>query len=226
MKKIYIGRGSDCHIRIKDDTDKVSRRQAVLEVSPFGKMRIHDTSTNGTFVNGKKVEKPAGTPVKRGDKVDFAHVQELDWALVKDPYKMMKLAVGIFVLVLLGLAAYFFIFSDVLTKEEVKDDNQTEKVFTTDSIADDSTNDVEPAAPAAPASPRPAAKPKAPVAPRPSAPAIPDNKKNEPDKNGGLKLINEPGTPGLTPDRDGLRPESKQDLKPEQQRGKLSREKD
>lgn len=137
MKKIYIGRGIDCDIRIKDDTDKVSRRQAVIEVSPFGKMRIYDTSTNGTFVNGEPVEKPGGREVKRGDAVDMAHVVNLDWNLVKDPYRSMKISLGVILLALIGLAVYLFVFSDVLTREDVKEP-EPQEVVAADSIADDS----------------------------------------------------------------------------------------
>lgn len=117
MKKILIGRGAGNDIRIKDESDRVSRRQAVIEVSPTGKMRLHDTSSNGTFVNGKKVPKPGGVEVSRGDKVDFAHVMELDWALVKDPYKSMKIAVGVFAAVLIILAVLFFVFSDEIMEK-------------------------------------------------------------------------------------------------------------
>lgn len=87
MKKITIGRGRECNVRLSDSTDKVSRRQAVITFSPTGKMMIYDTSSNGTFVNGERVEKPAGKPIKRGDNVNFAHLVDLDWDTVKNPYK-------------------------------------------------------------------------------------------------------------------------------------------
>ncbi|MDE6330811.1 MAG: FHA domain-containing protein [Muribaculaceae bacterium] len=112
MKKILIGRGAGNDIRLKDDTDRVSRRQAVIEVSPLGKMRIHDTSSNGTFVNGERVEKPGGRELKRGDKVDFAHVLELDWSLVKDPYKGMKIALAALAVIVVAGAAVLTIYSD------------------------------------------------------------------------------------------------------------------
>lgn len=112
MKKILIGRGAGNDIRLKDDTDRVSRRQAVIEVSPLGKMRIHDTSSNGTFVNGERVEKPGGRELKRGDKVDFAHVLELDWSLVKDPYKGMKMALAALAVIVVAGAAVLTIYSD------------------------------------------------------------------------------------------------------------------
>lgn len=150
MKKIFIGRGSDNQVRIKDDSDKVSRRQAVIEVSFLGKMRIHDTSTNGTFVNGKPVEKPNGTPVKRGDKVDFAHVTNLDWNLVRDPYKGLKIAVCVFVVVLIGLAALYFIYADTLFGRAEKDLDLDELIE--DTIDNDEDEDTIPQiAPTAPA---------------------------------------------------------------------------
>ena len=52
MRKITIGRGRECDIRLKDDTDTVSRKHAVLAVWPSGKMLIYDLSSTGTSVNG------------------------------------------------------------------------------------------------------------------------------------------------------------------------------
>lgn len=219
MKKIYIGRGVDCHIRIKDDTDKVSRRQAVIEVSPTGKMRIHDTSTNGTFVNGKKVEKPLGTEVKRGDKVDFAHVAELDWSLVKDPYKMMKIAVGIFVIVLLGLAAYFFIFADTLThKEDQEHKDLVEEAIGIDSADEDTLSDNDTITVAAPKGTKHKAK-------KGSGKAG-DKKKedvSDPNKDGTNRVIDGTLRPEKEdgPDANGIRP----DMKPDNNSNSLQREK-
>lgn len=130
MKKILIGRGAGNDIRLKDESDRVSRRQAVIEVSLTGKMILHDTSSNGTFVNDKPVKKPGGCEVKRGDKVDFAHVMELDWTLIKDPYKGMKIALGIFAAVLLILAVLFFTYSDELLRKSEPAEPTTEMVDT------------------------------------------------------------------------------------------------
>ena len=114
MKKITIGRGRECDIRIDDSTDKVSRRQAVITISPTGKMKIYDTSSNGTFVNGEKVEKPAGKPVKRGDNVNFAHLADLNWDLVKNPYRRMWQGMTLFLVIVLIIAAVLFFWGDAI----------------------------------------------------------------------------------------------------------------
>ena len=91
MKKITIGRNNACDIIIPDTSDLVSRKQAVLSVSFFGKMTLYDTSNNGTYVNGQVIETGKGVRVTRKDKVNFAKIIDLDWNEVKDPYKKEKL---------------------------------------------------------------------------------------------------------------------------------------
>lgn len=90
MKQLTIGRHNSCDIVIPDTTDIVSRRQAVLCISFFGKMKIIDTSNNGTFVNGERLTNGKSMPVTRTDKVNFGRVAELDWSLVHDPYHKHK----------------------------------------------------------------------------------------------------------------------------------------
>lgn len=121
MKKITIGRGRECDIRLDDSTDTVSRRQAVITVTPFGKMEIYDTSSNGTFVNGQKVEKPNGMPLKRGDKVNFAHVADLDWDMVKDPYRKTKVMSLVILLVAIVTAVIILLIANRANEAEVKD---------------------------------------------------------------------------------------------------------
>ena len=55
MKRIVIGRGIDCDIVIPDEKDNVSRHHLVISFGLFGKMTISDTSSNGTFVNDRKL---------------------------------------------------------------------------------------------------------------------------------------------------------------------------
>lgn len=106
MRKITIGRGRECDIRLKDDTDTVSRKHAVLAVWPSGKMLIYDLSSNGTSVNGVKVEKPNGYRVRRGDRVNFANLVDLDWSQVKNPYRTVnRILVGLVVLVVCAVVA-------------------------------------------------------------------------------------------------------------------------
>ena len=50
MNVYSIGRDPACNIVINDNTDVVSRRHAILNVYPSGKMTIVDQSHNGTYV--------------------------------------------------------------------------------------------------------------------------------------------------------------------------------
>lgn len=91
MKKLTIGRNNACDIVIPDTSDLVSRKQAVLTYSFFGKMVLYDISNNGTYLNGQKLETGKGVVVTRKDKVNFAQVVDLDWKTVKNPYRQIKL---------------------------------------------------------------------------------------------------------------------------------------
>ena len=126
-KKLTIGRSPECDIQIKDSTEKVSRRHAIITFSPTGKMMLYDTSSNGTFVNGEKVQKPNGMPIQRGDKVDLGHVAELDWDQISDPYKSTRLLFLIlFIVLFLGIGA-FFVYTLVIA-DEVTEKEETEQV--------------------------------------------------------------------------------------------------
>lgn len=126
MKKITIGRGRECDIIIDDSTDTVSRRQAVITFSPFGKMMIYDTSSNGTFVNGIKVEKPDGMPLKRGDNVNLAHIADLDWEKVKNPYRKIMLSLLVMFFSAVAVAILFIVFADRITSVANKDTDRQE----------------------------------------------------------------------------------------------------
>lgn len=95
MKKLIIGRNNTCDIIIPDTSDLVSRKQAVLTFTFSGKMVLYDTSNNGTYVNGQKLENGKGLCVTRKDKINFARIADLDWNEVKDPYKMTKIVAAI-----------------------------------------------------------------------------------------------------------------------------------
>lgn len=82
MKVYSIGREHGCDILINDNTDVISRRHAVLNVSPSGKMTIVDQSHNGTYVNGIRISPNVPVPVTRKDNISFAHVARLDWNMV------------------------------------------------------------------------------------------------------------------------------------------------
>lgn len=133
MKKITIGRGRECDIRLSDQSDKVSRRQAVITFTPFGRMTIYDTSANGTFVNGERVEKPDGKSIKRGDSVNFAHAVELDWSQVKNPYVKTFRNIAIIFTIAVVLAVGIILLVNINTGSMVPtDENETQR---TDSVA-------------------------------------------------------------------------------------------
>lgn len=92
MRKVVIGRGRECDVVLADTTDVVSRKQAVIAFTFWGKMTLYDTSSNGTFVNGQRLAKQEAKVVTRNDTVNFAHVWDLDWNAVKDPYRTVKVA--------------------------------------------------------------------------------------------------------------------------------------
>lgn len=109
MKAYSIGRESNCDIVVYDSTDVVSRRHAVLNVHPNGKMFIVDQSRNGTYVNGIRVTPNVPVPVTRKDIVSFAHVVKLDWSQVPVSNLWMQIAawiVGVILLVAIGVGAY------------------------------------------------------------------------------------------------------------------------
>lgn len=109
MKKITIGRNNACDIVIPDTTDLVSRKQAVITYSFFGKMVLYDTSNNGTYVNGQKMKEGEGVRVTRKDKVNFARIADLNWDDVKDPYyktKMYSYIAGVVLVIIALLLVY------------------------------------------------------------------------------------------------------------------------
>ena len=85
MKVYSIGREVGCDIVINDRTDVISRRHAILNVMPSGKMTIVDQSSNGTYVNGIRLSPNVPVPVTRKDNISFAHVARLDWNLIPRP---------------------------------------------------------------------------------------------------------------------------------------------
>lgn len=82
MKALSIGRDMSCDIVLHDNTDVISRRHAILNITSTGKMTIVDQSHNGTYVNGIKISANVPVPVTRKDVISFAHVVQLDWSLV------------------------------------------------------------------------------------------------------------------------------------------------
>lgn len=94
MKTYSIGRDVSCDIVVSDSTDVVSRRHALLNIGPSGKMTIIDQSTNGTYVNGIRISQNVPVPVSRKDIVSFAHVTKLDWSQVPGSSSWKKYLIG------------------------------------------------------------------------------------------------------------------------------------
>lgn len=165
MKKITIGRNNLCDVIVEDTTDHVSRKQAVLTFSFFGRMMLYDTSNNGTYVNGQKLEKGKGVSVTRKDKVNFAKTVNLDWSQIKDPYRNARLwTIGSAV-----MAAIAAIVLVVILTLPANDNKDTSPTIQEDSIKTENTVSVKPAA-----SSSPNTKPQ----------RQPRKKKNKPKQNG------------------------------------------
>lgn len=105
MKTYSIGRDLNCDIVINDSTDVISRRHALLNITPSGEMTIIDQSSNGTYVNGIRISQNVPVPVTRKDIVSLAHVAKLDWNQVPKSNQWVKYAIiaGVAVIVVLGV---------------------------------------------------------------------------------------------------------------------------
>ncbi len=126
MKKLTIGRNNACDIIIPDTSDLVSRKQAVLTYSVWGKMVLYDTSNNGTYVNGQKLENGKGMRVTRKDKINFARIADLDWNEVKDPYKNTKIIAAICSIAIIVLATLLTLWFSMPEEENVPTTIKTE----------------------------------------------------------------------------------------------------
>lgn len=107
MKTYSIGRDINCDIVINDSTDVVSRRHALLNITPSGKMTIVDQSSNGTYVNGIRIAQNVPVPVTRKDIVSLAHVAKLDWSQVPKSNQWTKYTIGSFIIIILVLGLVF-----------------------------------------------------------------------------------------------------------------------
>lgn len=107
MKIITIGRGDDNQIVLDDSQDLISRQHATLRIYETGKMEIVSTGSNGTFVNGFRIKPNMPYKVTRKDVVSFAHVRQLDWALVPDPFRLVRYGlIGGVIAILVGIAVF------------------------------------------------------------------------------------------------------------------------
>lgn len=107
MKTYSIGRDLNCDIVINDSTDVISRRHALLNVTPSGKMTIIDQSSNGTYVNGIRITQNVPVPVTRKDIVSLAHVAKLDWNQIPKSNQWIKYLIWAVVAIIVIIAAIF-----------------------------------------------------------------------------------------------------------------------
>ena len=130
MKRITIGRSTDCDIVINDQTDNVSRRHAVITFDLFGRMTISDTSSNGTFINDQRMLKGASLPVTREDKVRLGKAWILDWNTISDPTKGIRrfliIAIAAILIAVAGICTYSLVGGDSTGKvdSEIKDNEE------------------------------------------------------------------------------------------------------
>lgn len=116
MKTYSIGRDVNCDIVINDSTDVISRRHALLNVTPSGKMTIIDQSSNGTYVNGIRISQNVPVPVTRKDIISLAHVSKLDWRQIPKSNMWVKYCIGAIV-ALAVVAGVFFGLHSLKDKE-------------------------------------------------------------------------------------------------------------
>lgn len=130
MKRITIGRSTDCDIVINDQTDNVSRRHAVITFDLFGRMTISDTSSNGTFINDQRMLKGASLPVTREDTVRLGKSWILDWKEIGDPTKSIRrflfTAAALVFIAIAGVCTYTFL-QENKSGEEQSEIKQTEE---------------------------------------------------------------------------------------------------
>lgn len=107
MKALSIGREQGCDIVINDNTDVISRRHAILNISSSGKITIVDQSRNGTYVNGIRISPNVPVPVSRKDIISFAHVAKLDWNSVPHSGLSMRYVIIGLVVLLVGACVFF-----------------------------------------------------------------------------------------------------------------------
>ncbi len=82
---LYIGRttnaaaeASDCHI-FNDEVDTIWRKVSALHCNIKNErdgVKLRDTSTNGTWVNGEKIKKDSAIKLENGDKVKLYNAKD------------------------------------------------------------------------------------------------------------------------------------------------------
>lgn len=153
MKVLSIGRENNCDIVLNDSTDVISRRHAVLNIYPSGKMTIIDQGHNGTYVNGIRINPNTPYPITRKDSISFAHVMPLDWSQVPNQRgRIVYTILGIFVLLVVAAVTIFFMpwggsFNHNHTASLIPDSIRTDSINKgkVDSLKNDSIAKAKPA---------------------------------------------------------------------------------
>ncbi len=90
MKIIKIGRDTTSNILLEHEM--ISRHHAILRIYSTGKIELISMGANGTKLNGTLVRPNVIYKVKRSDMIAFAGKYQLDWALIPDPLKKVRIA--------------------------------------------------------------------------------------------------------------------------------------
>lgn len=138
MKVITIGRDGSQDICL--DNEMISRRHAILRVYNNGKMEIVSLGQNGTCVNGNPCKPNTNYPLKRNDVVSFAHVYELDWALIPNPLKWLKITAWAVVIISLISVAVVLTYKYL----PIGKDKKVEKIENTEENFEYNNSDSEP----------------------------------------------------------------------------------
>ena len=79
---LSIGRGPTCSVRFDPMTERIASKQhAFIEATPDGYFITDNQSTNGTFVNGERIEKAR---LKTGDRIQFGKNGTVGTVMVSD----------------------------------------------------------------------------------------------------------------------------------------------
>jgi len=85
MQTILIGRLEECDYIIYDPLNRVSRKHALL-IKEGNNLFIEDLgSSNGTFINGRRIKSNIRVPINFQQKITLSNDYELDIQKVKFP---------------------------------------------------------------------------------------------------------------------------------------------
>src|ERR1035437_517175 len=82
MILITIGRNKDNRYVIEDPQKRISGYHAEIKVGDDNSISLIDHSSNGTTVNGKRIDKEVEVQINRGIDIIFGGFAKLDWSRV------------------------------------------------------------------------------------------------------------------------------------------------